>query len=48
MLIDQIDLRVKDLGTSRRFYDPPRSGMGFSHFDVGGVDGKKLEICYWS
>ncbi len=34
MLIDHIDLRVKDLATARPFYDALMSAMGFSRFDV--------------
>ncbi len=36
MLIDHVDLRVKDLATARRLYDPLMSAMGFSHFEVQG------------
>ncbi len=38
MLIDHIDLRVKDLATARSFYDPLLSAMGFTRFDTDGFN----------
>jgi catechol 2,3-dioxygenase-like lactoylglutathione lyase family enzyme len=38
MLIDHIDLRVKDLATARPLYDALMSAMGYSRFDVRGSD----------
>jgi catechol 2,3-dioxygenase-like lactoylglutathione lyase family enzyme len=38
MLIDHIDLRVKDLANARPLYDALLSAMGFSRFDVHGGD----------
>ena len=38
MLIDHIDLRVRDLASARRLYDALLSAMGFSRFDVQGDD----------
>ena len=38
MLIDHIDLRVKDLAKARAFYDALMSAMGFSRFDARDDD----------
>ena len=35
MLIDHIDLRVRDLTAARRFYDPLMAAMGFTRHELG-------------
>ncbi|HET9029079.1 MAG TPA: VOC family protein [Candidatus Aquilonibacter sp.] len=38
MLVDHIDLRVRDFDAARAFYDPLMIAMGFSQFDIVGRD----------